>query len=62
MVPRVVPVEWAVRMDRGLSDLKAHLIYANMDATHRAEGLLTHEQRQTLLSGGAHVVTSEQTR
>ncbi len=43
------------RTRRDLTDLKGHLMFANMDATNRAEEMLTKEQRQTLMSGGAHV-------
>jgi hypothetical protein len=33
-----------------------------MDAANRAEELLTAEQRQRLISGGAHVMMPEQTQ
>jgi hypothetical protein len=37
-----------------------HLVTANMDAANRAEELLTAEQRQRLISEGAHVMTPAQ--
>ena len=51
-----------VRASRGLSDLRGHLMHANLDAANRAEEMLTDEQRQTLMSAGAHVMTPEQGR
>ena len=51
-----------VRASRGLSDLRGHLIHANLDTANRAEEMLTDEQRQTLMSAGAHVMTPEQGR
>ena len=48
--------------DQSLSDLNGHLATANMDAANRAEELLTAEQRQRLISGGAHVMMPEQTQ
>jgi hypothetical protein len=44
---------------RDLSDLRGHLMMANMDAANRAEEMLTQEQRQTLMMRGAHIVTPE---
>ena len=49
-----------VRASRGLSDLRGHLIHANLDTANRAEEMLTDEQRQALMSAGAHVMTPEQ--
>jgi len=46
--------------DQSLNDLNGHLATANMDAANRAEELLTVEQRQRLISGGAHVMMPEQ--
>ena len=51
-----------VRASRGLSDLKGHLLYANMDAANRAEEMLTDEQRQVLMSAGVHVTMPEAAR
>jgi Spy/CpxP family protein refolding chaperone len=47
---------------RTLSDLKGHLMFANMDAANRAEEMLTDEQHKTLTSWGSHVMTPEQAR
>jgi hypothetical protein len=44
---------------QGLSDLRGHLMFANMDAANRAEEMLTKEQRQALVSRSAHVMTPE---
>jgi chromosome segregation ATPase len=49
-----------IEADQKLSDLNGHLAMANMDAANRAEELLTAEQRQRLISGGAHVMAHEQ--
>jgi hypothetical protein len=49
-----------VRASRGLSDLRGHLIHANLDTANRAEEMLTNEQRHALMSAGAHVMTPEQ--
>ena len=51
-----------IEADQSLSDLNGHLATANMDAANRAEELLTAEQRQRLISGGAHVMMPEQTQ
>jgi len=48
-----------LRASRGLSDLRGHLLHANLDTANRAEEMLTDEQRQTLMSGGGHIVTPE---
>jgi hypothetical protein len=48
------------RASQSLSDLKGHLMFANMDAANRAEEMLTDEQRQSLMRGGSHVMTPEQ--
>jgi hypothetical protein len=48
------------RASQSLSDLKGHLMFANMDAANRAEELLTDEQRQNLMNRGSHVMTPEQ--
>jgi Spy/CpxP family protein refolding chaperone len=48
------------RASRGLSDLRGHLIHANLDTANRAEEMLTDEQRQALMGAGAHVMTPEQ--
>ena len=45
-----------IEADQSLRDLNGHLATANMDAANRAEELLTAEQRQRLISGGAHVM------
>ena len=49
-----------MRVSRGLSDLRGHLIHANLDTANRAEEMLTDEQRQALMSAGVHVMTPEQ--
>ena len=49
-----------IEADQRLNDLNGHLGTANMDAANRAEELLTVEQRQRLISGGAHVMMPEQ--
>jgi hypothetical protein len=51
-----------VRTSRDLSDLKGHLIFANMDAANRAEEMLTNEQRQILMGRGVHVETPDRPR
>ena len=48
-----------VLTSQGLSDLRGHLMFANMDAANRAEEMLTKEQRQALVNGSAHVMTPE---
>ena len=49
-----------IEADQSLRDLNGHLATANMDAANRAEELLTAEQRQRLISGGAHVMMPAQ--
>jgi Spy/CpxP family protein refolding chaperone len=44
---------------QSLSDLRGHLMFANMDAANRAEEMLTKEQRQALVRNSAHVMTPE---
>jgi hypothetical protein len=48
-----------VLANQSLSDLRGHLMFANMDAANRAEEMLTKEQRQTLVNSSAHVMTQE---
>jgi hypothetical protein len=49
-----------IEADQSLRDLNGHLATANMDVANRAEELLTAEQRQRLISGGAHVMMPAQ--
>jgi hypothetical protein len=42
-----------------LSDLRGHLMFANMDAANRAEEMLSNEQRQALVRSSAHVMTPD---
>jgi Spy/CpxP family protein refolding chaperone len=49
-----------IEADQSLRDLNGHLATANMDAANRAEELLTAEQRQRLISGGAHIMMPAQ--
>jgi hypothetical protein len=48
-----------VQASQTLSDLRGHLMFANLDAANRAEEMLTKEQRQTLVNTSAHVMTPE---
>jgi hypothetical protein len=48
------------RARQNLRDLKGHLMFANMDAANRAEEMLTDEQRESLMSGGGHLMTPQQ--
>ena len=48
--------EEQMQLSRAMADLSGHMMQASIDAANRAEELLTDEQRQSLISSGAHTM------